>query len=117
MIKMVDFEREYKEIGKEIKEVVNKVLESGWFLLGEETERFEREFSEYVGAKYGIGVGSGTAALMISLMALGIGVGDEVITVSHTSGATVTAILLTGAKPVLTDIEEDTMLMDVNQIE
>lgn len=113
---MVDFEREYKEIGKEIREAINKVLESGWFILGEEVTNFEKEFSKYIGTKYGVGLSSGTDAIMISLTALGVENGDEVITVSHTSGATTMAILLTGAKPIFVDIEEDTMLMDVTKI-
>lgn len=117
MIKMIDFGREYKEIGKEIREAINKVLESGWFILGGEVINFEKEFSNYIGTKYGVGVSSGTDAIIISLMALGVGSGDEIITVSHTSGATTMAILLTGAKPIFVDIEEDTMLMDVTKIE
>ena len=114
---MIDFGREYKEIGKEIREAINKVLESGWFILGEEVTNFEKEFSNYIGTKYGVWVSSGTDAIMISLMALGVESGDEVITVSHTSGATAMAILLTGAKPIFVDIEEDTMLMNVTKIE
>jgi dTDP-4-amino-4,6-dideoxygalactose transaminase len=92
------------------------VLESGWFILGDEVKNFEKEFSRYVGTKYGIGVGSGTDAITLSLMALGIGSGDEVITVSHTSIATASAISITGAKPVFVDVEEDTMLMDINMV-
>lgn len=116
MIKIVDFEREFKEISGEIRDAVNRVLESGWYILGEEVKGFEKEFSDYIGTKYGVGVSSGTDAIMLSLMALGIGRGDEVITVSHTSGATVSAISITGAKSVFVDVEEDTMLMDVNKV-
>ncbi|MHA1665395.1 MAG: DegT/DnrJ/EryC1/StrS family aminotransferase [Candidatus Njordarchaeales archaeon] len=117
MIKIVDFKREFQEIGEEIKEAVNRVLDSGWYILGNEVKNFEKEFSDYIGTKYGVGVSSGTDAIMISLMGLGIAQGDEVITVSHTSIATASAISLTGAKPIFVDIKEDTMLMDVNKVE
>ena len=114
MIKIIDFEREFKEISGEIREAVNRVLESGWYILGDEVKDFEKEFSDYIGTKYGVGVSSGTDAITLSLLALGIGRGDEVITVSHTSIATVSAIWITGAKPVFVDVEESTMLMNVN---
>lgn len=117
MIYFIDLKKEYKQIKTEIDEAIQRVLDRQWFLLGEEVEKFEEEFSHYVGAKYGIGVSSGTDAIMLSLMALGVGKGDEVITVSHTSVATVTAILLTGAKPIFIDVEEATMLMDVSDVE
>jgi len=117
MIKIVDFKGEVQEIGEGIKEVVNRVLDSGWYILGNEVKNFEKEFSDYIGTKYGVGVSSGTDAIMISLMALGIAQGDEVITVPHTSIATASAISLTGAKPIFVDIKEDTMLMDVNKVE
>jgi len=117
MIKIVDFKREIQETGEETKEAVNRVLDSGWYILGNEVKNFEKEFSDYIGTKYGVGVSSGTDAIMISLMALGIARGDEVITVSHTSIATASAISLTGAKPIFVDIKEDTMLMDVNKVE
>jgi len=116
MIKIIDFGREFKQISKEIKEAINRVLESSWYILGEEVKRFEKEFSEYIGTKYGVGVSSGTDAIMLSLMALGIGRGDEVITVSHTSIATVSAISITGAEPIFVDVEENTMLMDINKV-
>ena len=116
MIKIIDFQREFKEISAEIREAVDGVLESGWFILGGEVKSFEQEFSHYIRAKYGVGVSSGTDAIMLSLMALGVGRGDEVITVSHTSGATVSAIAMTGAKPIFADVEEGTMLMDVAKV-
>lgn len=117
MIKFIDLKREFQEISEEVKEVVNEVLESGWYILGENVKQFEKEFSNYVGTKYAVGVNSGTDAIMLSLMALGVSRGDEVITVSHTATATVSAISMIGAKPVFVDIEEDTMLMDVSQVE
>jgi len=116
MIKIVDFGGEFSEISAQIKQAVDTVLPKGWFILGDEVKTFEKEFSRYVGAQYGVGVGSGTDAIMHSLRALGIGRGDEVITVSHTSIATASAISMTGAKPVFVDVAEDTMLMDVSKV-
>ncbi len=117
MIKTVDFNRELQEIGDEIKEAVNRVLESGWYILGNEVENFEKDFSKYIGTKYGVGVNSGSDALYLAIKALGIGKKDEVITVSHTFVSTVDAIARNGAKPVFVDIEPETYTIDVNQIE
>lgn len=84
---------------------LSRVLDSGTYVLGGEVEAFEREFSTYCGAAHGVGVASGTDALLLALKALGIGVGDEVITVSHTALATAAAVLASGATPVLVDID------------
>jgi len=86
---------------------VLRVLEKGRYILDEEVGTFETEFASYIGTAQAVGVGSGTEALHLALVACGIGAGDEVITVSHTAVATVSAIELTGAKPVLVDIEND----------
>lgn len=107
---------QYLSHKKEIDEAILKVLNSGRYILGEEVELFEKEFAQYIGVKYGIGVGSGTEALHIALKACGIGAGDEVITVSHTAVATVSAIELCGATPVLVDIDPDFMTIDVSKI-
>ena len=117
MITFVDLKGEYAEIRPEISQAIQRVLKNGWFILGEEVERFEEEFSKYVGAKYGIGVNSGSDALFLALKALGIGEGDEVITVSHTFISTADAIARNGAKPVLVDIDPDTYCVDVSRIE
>ena len=90
----------------EIDAAVARVLDSGTYVLGQEVEAFEREFAAYCGAAHGVGVGSGTDALILALRALGIGQGDEVITVSHTALATVAAVLAAGATPVLVDIDD-----------
>lgn len=84
---------------------VMKVLESGWYVMGEEVEQFEKEFALYLGAKQCVSTGSGTDALILILRALGIGPGDAVVTVSHTAVATVSAIDLVGARPVLVDVD------------
>jgi len=101
----------------EIDEAVSRVLDSGWYILGEEVHAFEAEFASYIGISHAVGVGSGTEALHLALAACGIGEGDEVITVSHTAVATVAAIELTGATPVLVDIEPDFFTVDTNKLE
>ena len=117
MIPFIDLRREYQEIKNEIYQAIQRVLESGWFILGEELKRFEEEFAEYIGVKYGIGVNSGSDALYLAIKVLGIGRGDEVITVSHTFISTVDAIVRNGAKPVFVDIDPGTYTIDVSKIE
>ena len=89
----------------EIDGAMARVLESGRYLLGPETEAFEAEFAAWVGVRQCVSAGSGTEALHLALRACGLGQGDEVITVSHTAVATVAAVELSGARPVLVDIE------------
>jgi dTDP-4-amino-4,6-dideoxygalactose transaminase len=90
--------------------------ERGPFILGSELSRFERKVADYLGVKYVIGVNSGLSALVLSLKAIGIGYGDEVITVANSFVATVAAIELVGATPVLVDVGEDRNL-DPNLLE
>ncbi len=101
----------------EIDNAIAKVLNSGRYILGEEVLAFEAEFAAYIGVKFAIGVGSGTEALHLALRACGIGPGNEVITVSHTAVATVAAIELCGATPVLVDIDPVTLTIDPNSVE
>lgn len=89
----------------EIDAAVARVLDTGWYILGQEVAAFEKEFAAFAGAAHGIGVANGTDALEIALRGLGVGPGDGVLTVSHTAVATVAAIDLVGATPVLGDIE------------
>lgn len=100
-----------------IDEAVARVLNSGSYILGDEVRAFEREFAEYIGVSHGIGVGNGTDALHLALVTCGIGPGDEVITVAHTAGATVSAIVMAGATPVFVDIEQDYYTMDPSGLE
>jgi dTDP-4-amino-4,6-dideoxygalactose transaminase len=104
-IPIVDLEAEYAEVGADVEQAVLRVLRSGRYILGPETEAFEAELAERVGVRHAIGVGSGTEALQLSLLALGVGPGDEVVTSPYTFFATVEAIWLTGARPVFADIE------------
>lgn len=108
---------QYESHKSAIDEAIRRVLESGRYILGDEVISFEREFASYVDVEFAIGVGSGTEALHLALAACGVGVGDEVITVAHTAVATVAAIELCGATPVLVDIEPDYFTLDVSQIE
>ena len=93
------------------------VLAKGNYILGEEVHALESEFASYIGVDYGIGVGSGTEALQVALQACGVGRGDEVVTVAHTAVATVSAIELCGAEPVLVDIEPDYYTLSPEKLE
>lgn len=95
-----------------IDSAISRVLASGWYILGKEVLAFEKEFAEYLNVSHGVGLGSGTDALHVALRAGGIVPGDEVITVSHTAVATVAAIELSGATPVLVDIDPERYTMD-----
>ncbi len=117
MIPFFDLTKQYEIIKSEIDDATARVLKGGWYILGPEVKAFEKEFADYIGVKHAIGVGSGTEAIHIALLALGIGPGDQVITVPNTAVATVAAIELTGARAVLVDVRPDTMLIDVEKIE
>ena len=95
-----------------IDSAISRVLGEGRYILGTEVETLEAEFASYVGVAHGIGVGSGTEALHLALAACNIGQGDEVVTVSHTAVATVSAIEMAGATPVFVDIEPDFYTID-----
>jgi dTDP-4-amino-4,6-dideoxygalactose transaminase len=108
---------QYLSYKSEIDKAISRVLNGGWYIIGEETRAFEEEFARYVGVSYAIGVGSGTDAIHLALRTCGIGKDDEVVTVSHTAVATVAAIELAGATPVLVDIEEDFYTLDPEKLE
>lgn len=99
-------------IASEMTDAIARVVERSWFVLGEEVAAFEAEFATYCGTDYCVGVGSGTEALHLALLACGVGPGDEVITVGHTFIATALAISWTGATPVLVDVDPATYTMD-----
>jgi dTDP-4-amino-4,6-dideoxygalactose transaminase len=102
---------------EEIDAALHGVLDSGWYILGEEVRRFEEEFAAFAGCRFAVGVASGTDAIQLALRACGIGANDKVVTVSNTAVATVAAIDLAGATPVLADVEEDTFLVGARQVE
>jgi dTDP-4-amino-4,6-dideoxygalactose transaminase len=117
MILCADPRAQYLAHKTEIDHAIARVLDGGRYILGEESRLFEREFAAYVGVGHAIGVGSGTEALHVALAALGVGSGDEVITVSHTAVATVAAIELAGATPVLVDIDPAYYTIDPERLE
>jgi dTDP-4-amino-4,6-dideoxygalactose transaminase len=107
------------QFGDEIEAVVadvRRMLLEGRYILTKEVSDFERAFAGYVGTRFAMGLNSGTDALILALAALGVGPGDEVITAANTFHATVAAIVLVGATPVLVDADEQTFLMDVKQL-
>lgn len=109
--------RQYKSLGPEILKVVQEVLHSGTYILGENVRKFESEFPSYCGVKYGVGVNSGSDALMLALKTVGVKEGDEVITVSNSFIATASTIVLCGAKPVFVDIDPETYTLDPAKLE
>lgn len=117
MIPCADPKAQYLAHKTEIEEAIRCVLESGRYVLGGEVAAFEKEFADYLGGGHAVGVGSGTEAVHLALAALGVGPGDEVITVSHTAVATVAAIELSGATPVLVDVEPGTYTIDPARVE
>ena len=112
-----DYRAEYEEERDDILAAVDQVMRSGRLILGESVRSLERELAAYCGVGYGVGVASGTDALMLALRALGIQAGDEVITTSNTAIPTVSAIVSANGIPRFVDIEPDTYLMDVVQLE
>lgn len=102
----------YRAQKAEIDAAIARALDSGWYILGKEGAAFEAEFAAWQGAKRAVGVANGTDALALILRGLGIGPGAAVATVSHTAVATVAAIEMVGATPVLIDIAPDTYTMD-----
>lgn len=116
MILMNDFKSEPQALSDAMLAAAERVLASGWYILGTEVERFEKSWAEACGAKYAVGVGNGMDAIEISLRLLGIGPGDEVITTPVTAFASVLAIIRAGATPVLADIDPDTALLSVESV-
>jgi dTDP-4-amino-4,6-dideoxygalactose transaminase len=109
--------RQYKNIQSEIDQNMKAVIESGQYVLGPMLKKFEGELAAYHGTKYAIGLGNGTDAIWLALMALGIGAGDEVITNANTFFATAEAIWIAGATAVLIDCEPETKCIDPAKIE
>lgn len=116
-IPFIDLKTQYEILRPEIQKRINTVLEHGQYIMGPEVRELEERLQEYTGARHCITVASGTEALLISLMALGIGPGDEVITTPFTFVATAEVIVLLGARPVFVDIEPDTCNISAALIE
>ena len=116
-VPFLDLQAQMHQIKPEIREALDKVLDSCSFVLGEEVRSFEEEFAAYCRGKLAVAVNSGTSALHLALLAAGIGPGDEVITVPFTFVATVASVLYAGARPVLVDVDPFYLTMDPARIE
>jgi dTDP-4-amino-4,6-dideoxygalactose transaminase len=116
-IPFLDLRAQHDSIRDEIEFAIKQVIDSTAFAGGPFVTQFEKEFASFCQCDYAIGVGTGTDALWLSLLALGIGEGDEVITVPNTFIATAEAISFTGARPVFVDIEEKTYNMNPTLLE
>ncbi|HVF04178.1 MAG TPA: DegT/DnrJ/EryC1/StrS family aminotransferase [Frankiaceae bacterium] len=108
MIRFLDLRAAHAPIEAELSAAVQRVVASGWFVLGPEVEAFEAEWAAYVGARHCVSVGNGLDALTLTLRALGVGAGDEVVVPSHTFVATWLAVAATGATPVPAEVDERT---------
>jgi len=113
----MDHRAQYYAIKDEVDKLIQRVLESGEYGMGEDVYAFEREFAVYCGTSYGVSVGSGSDAILLSLLALGVGRGDEVISVANSCWSVPLAIAHSGANIVLVDIEEQTYNIDPAKIE
>jgi len=115
-IPLVDLRAQYATIRDEVRRAIDEVLDSMQLTIGPNVRAFDKEWAEYCGTAHAIGVGSGTDALQLAIRACGVSSGDEVITVSHTFFATVEAIVYANARPILVDVEERSMLMDISSV-
>jgi dTDP-4-amino-4,6-dideoxygalactose transaminase len=116
-IPIIDLGGEYLALKKKIDAAISRVLASGSYILGEETQRLEADIAAYCGVRHGIGVNSGTDAILIALRALDIGPGDEVIVPSMTFIATAEPVVQLGGKPVFADIDSNTYNIDPARVE
>ena len=115
-IPLVDLKAQYETIRGEVRQAIDEVLESMQLTIGPNVRAFDQEWAAYCGTAHAIGVGSGTDALQLAIRACGVSSGDEVITVSHTFFATVEAIVYASARPILVDVDERSMLMDIGSV-
>jgi len=116
-VPFVDLSAQYRTLATEINEAIGRVIQESDFILGREVHLFEEEFASFCGAKYAVGVDSGTSALELAIRAFNIGAGDEVITAANSFIATALAISHAGATPVFVDVDPDTYTIDVAGIE
>ena len=104
-----------REDAAAVRGAIDRVIARGWFILGPEVEAFESEFATAMGARYSVGVGTGTDAIALILRALGIGPGDEVITSPLSAAYSALAVMLAGARPVFADIDPNRLTLDPDQ--
>jgi dTDP-4-amino-4,6-dideoxygalactose transaminase len=117
MIPFGDLRLQYQAIKIELDRAIQSVLDEGWYILGVSVSAFDSEFAAYCGTEFALGVGNGTDALQLALMACGIGPGDEVVTTPLSATFTALAISATGAVPTFVDIDPDTYNMDPQKLE
>lgn len=117
MIPQTDPKAGYLAQKAEIDAAIARVLDSGWYILGQEVRAFEAEFAHFAEARHAIGVANGTDGLVLALRALDVGPGDGVVTVSHTAVATVAAVELVGAIPILADIDPRSFTLRPDSLE
>ena len=115
-IPLLDLKAQHKAIREEVLTEIVRVVDSQKFILGEDVQKLEAEIAAYSGTKFAVGCASGSDALMLSLMALGVGAGDEVLTTPYTFFATAGAISRVGARPVFADVEENTFNLEPNRM-
>jgi dTDP-4-amino-4,6-dideoxygalactose transaminase len=115
-VPFLDLRNQHSDLKDQLRDAFERIVDSGWFILGKEVELFEREFAEYCGARHCIGVGSGLDALHLSLRAMEIGAGDEVIVPSNTFIATWLAVSHAGASPVPVEPQIDSYNIDLDKI-
>jgi dTDP-4-amino-4,6-dideoxygalactose transaminase len=116
-VPFLDLNAHHAPMRDELERAIKEVIDSTAFAGGPFVEKFEKKFAAYCGCEYAVGVGSGTDALWLSLLACGVGQGDEVITVPNSFMATAEAISFCGARPVFVDVDERTYTMDPAQLE
>jgi dTDP-4-amino-4,6-dideoxygalactose transaminase len=116
-VPLLDLKAQYATIETEVRGAIDRVLGSQHFILGPEVEALEKSVAEYSGCAHGIGVSSGTDAILVGLMALGVGPGDEVVTTPYTFVATATSIARLGARAVLVDIDPRSYNIDASRVE
>lgn len=116
-IEFNDLKSQHRDLRREIREALEGVLDEGWFVLGRQGEAFEEEFARYCGVAHCVGVGSGTEAIHLALLACGVEPGDDVATVALTAVPTCSAISFAGARPVFVDVDPRAFTMDPNRLE